>query len=138
MRLSYWNAGKSLKALLYIVLALFIILSLCGAKNGISRANLRDGNEITFKGFILEKPDNKRALIVETISNTDEEKKIYILINKKTKIGYTVFGPTTFWRNISYDNLKIEMTVLIKGITLFENNDRDILQVIAESIEIVE
>ena len=64
MRLSCWNGRKSVKILLYIVLASFIMLSLCGAKYDNSKAKLRDdGTEITFRGYIIDKLDDKRILI---------------------------------------------------------------------------
>jgi hypothetical protein len=140
MRLSYyWNAGKPIKVSVFIVFASCMIVSLCGATYDMSRDNLRDGTEITLRGFILEKQDRERVLVVEKRPSTDErEKRIYIFITRKTKIGYTVFGPTQYWKNVPYDHLKIEMTVLIKGLKVLGKNDRDIIRVKAESIELVE
>lgn len=137
--LYYWNAGKPIKVSVFIILASCMIVSLCGATYDKSRDNLRDGTEITFRGFILEKQDNKKVLVVEKRPITDEkEKRIYIFITRKTKIGYTVFGPTPYWENVPYDHLKTEMTILIKGLKLLGKNDRDLIRVMAESIELVE
>lgn len=140
MRLSYsWNASKPIKVSVCIILASCMIVSLCGATYDKSKDNLRDGTKITFRGFILEKQDDKRVLVVEKRPSTDErDKRFYVLITRKTKIGYTVFGPTPYWKNVPYDHLKTEMTIVIKGLTVLGKSNRDVIRVIAESIELVE
>lgn len=141
MRSLYWKAKKPMKSSVFIVLSSIVILFLCGASQDISRIK-QDGTECTFRGRILEKTgDNEnRGLVVKKIPTTDiREKRILVLVMKDTKIGYQVHGSRPRWQYVTFNDLKEETHIVIKGFKVIEREgDQELIVVLATQIEFSE
>jgi len=136
----YLKANKYVKISLCIVLSSIAMLSLLGASQDIQDLlkNIRRyGTEYTFRARILEKTDDKNALVVQKEpATTATEKRIYVIITKDTKIGYQVHGAYPMWKSLTYDKLKEESHVLIHGLKMIEKEaGHEIMCVEAKRIE---
>jgi hypothetical protein len=154
--LLYNRIFRTMSIGLYCVLSLVVLLSLVGFRNAPMAELKKEGVTCAFKARIIETVTDPqgRGLVVTknfdieryrghvrikkgTESEKNATKQIYVLVTDKTKIGYTIDG----WekRFIDFDDLKIDMSVLIEGIRVLKKvDDQEIIVVLAETIEPVE
>jgi hypothetical protein len=140
MQSFYGKPSKSVKISTCIVLSVIVILSLLGASRDMQDLlkNIRRyGTDYTFRARILQKTDDKNALIVrKEPTTTAMEKRIYVIITKDTKIGYQVHGASPRWKDLTYGKLKEESHVLIHGLKMIEKEaGQEIMCVEAKRIE---
>jgi hypothetical protein len=131
-----------------------MMMSLVGFRD-ITNEIVKEGVKCEFKARIVEKVTDERGqgLVVEKKPNIarrkgnelgakndkieTSNKMMYVLVTGETKIGYTIDGfKEAFMR---FEDLEVEMSVMIKGIKVFKKvDDQEIIVVLAKSIEPVE
>ena len=151
MRSLYMKVKKPIKisVCLVIVLSSILILALYGAGQDISTIR-RDGTEYTFRARILEKTTvavdkqghklKQHILVVQKTPTTEvREKRILVLVTEDTKIGYQVHGSRPRWQYVTFNDLKEETHIVIKGFKVIEREgDQELIVVLATQIEFSE
>lgn len=132
------NKPVKISVCLVSVISSILFLALYCAGQDISRIK-QEGAECTFRARILEKTDNQehRGLVVEKTPTTDvKEKRMLVLVTKDTKIGYQIHGTRPKWQDVTFNDLKEEAHVLIKGLQVTEKEgEYEIIVVLATQIE---
>jgi len=153
----YKKIFRTMRKGLYCVLSLAVLFSLVGFRDAPMDEIKKEGVTCAFKARIVETvTDPKGRGLVVTKSFDIERRKghvrvkkdaqgeesstkqmMYVLVTDKTEIGYTIDG----WKKrfIDFDDLKVNMSVLIDGIRVLQKVDgHEIIVVWAKNIEPVE